>query len=129
MGGRGRWRDMDGRGGTWRDMKGDRAGSGGTWGEIKMELEGEVETTCLEDGADPQNDWRANVAGSAVTPADVDRRYQGVVDQAKGGNYSTQGTILLSHQSSKYSKLHVSPVLPALYGQSPSLFHPQYHSS
>lgn len=45
----------------------------------------EMETVRDEDKADRQNDWRANVAGSAVTPADVDRRYQGVIDQAKGG--------------------------------------------
>ncbi|KAI9633116.1 carbohydrate esterase family 4 protein [Dioszegia hungarica] len=60
------------------------------------------------------NDWRANVAGSAVTPADVDRRYQGVIDQAKGGNYSTQGTILLSHQSTNYTMSTLMKWLPQL---------------
>lgn len=48
------------------------------------------------------DDWRAQAPGSPVTTQDVDNNYQDIVNNAKNASYTTQGGIILTHQSSTY---------------------------
>ncbi len=62
-----------------------------------------------------QEDWKVG-ANDGVTSADVDAKYEAIINKTTNGTYSTHGPIVLSHELSESScrRPHHLPNLCAL---------------
>ncbi|KAF8656450.1 hypothetical protein AX16_002535 [Volvariella volvacea WC 439] len=58
------------------------------------------------------DDWRANIGN--ITAADVDKKYQALIDAANNGGHSSSGTIMLTHELNNFTMSEARRYYPKL---------------